>query len=260
MNIKQDQISLLLKEAHIASSSIRYGLNALCRANIYAKGDYYQAFFQLSIGLERLMKLIIIENYRGTNNSFPNNKVLKDYGHDLIEMFERINEIELFRHSDADMNDISFSILKCLSQFAKTTRYYNLDALTGKQQNIDPLIQWAIIQEEILRHNPKRKTSRDNGIQELKSYINENSVAMIFNEKNNIIDNTADFIDRVEMDAYVQEYAVYYTYLLISELVNKLLKIESNFELYPYLSEFFRGFYGGRTKYEIRKRRNWTNY
>lgn len=111
--------------------------------------------------------------------------------------------------------------------------------------------------KKILQHNPKRKTSSDNRIQELKGYINENSVAMIFTEKNNIIDNTADLIDRVEMDAYVQEYAVYYTYLLISELVNKLLKIESNFELYPYLSEFFMGFYGGYTKYEIRKKRNW---
>jgi hypothetical protein len=75
--ITNEQISLLIKEGHIASTCLGQGLTALRKASMERKDYYYQAFFLLTIGLERLMKLIIIHHYRGTSNTFPDNKILK---------------------------------------------------------------------------------------------------------------------------------------------------------------------------------------
>ncbi|WP_432405730.1 hypothetical protein [Wukongibacter sp. M2B1] len=77
MKITTTQEAILLKEAGLASSSLEYGLTILRKAELTRKAEYYQAFFQLSIGLERLMKIIIIENYLGVEKKFPSNSILK---------------------------------------------------------------------------------------------------------------------------------------------------------------------------------------
>ena len=54
----------LANEANLTASLLGNGLNALRKADLYHKGLYYQAFFSLSIGIERLLKIIIINEYR----------------------------------------------------------------------------------------------------------------------------------------------------------------------------------------------------
>ena len=51
---------LLLIEGSLSAYALANGLDCLRRANVYEKGMYYQSFFSLSIGIERLLKLIII--------------------------------------------------------------------------------------------------------------------------------------------------------------------------------------------------------
>lgn len=46
------------------------------------------------------MKLIIIQYYRGMNNTFPDNKVLKSYGHNVLSMIIVLINKELLRSSD----------------------------------------------------------------------------------------------------------------------------------------------------------------
>jgi hypothetical protein len=257
IQIKNDQISLLIKEGYIASTSIGYGLNALNRAGISAQGEYYQAFFQLSIGLERLMKLIIIQYYRGTNNTFPSNKVLKNYGHDLLELYQTINEFETNKKSIPD-DEISIKILSFLSEFAKTTRYYNLDTLTGREQKRNPLEVWNEIQEEISKRHSKRKTLKSEMNDHLALVLDEISSTVVFNEKNEIIRSAGDLLKKAEINKHVQGYAVYYTYLIISRLAKILDKTESQYGLFPYLWEFFTYFFDGLSKVEIRKKKNWV--
>ena len=50
----------LSNEASLTASLLGNGLNALRKADLYNKGLYYQAFFSLSIGIERLLKIIVI--------------------------------------------------------------------------------------------------------------------------------------------------------------------------------------------------------
>lgn len=63
---------LLANEAALTASLLGNGLNALRKAGIFNKGLYYQAFFSLSIGIERLLKMIIITRYRSNiTKNFP---------------------------------------------------------------------------------------------------------------------------------------------------------------------------------------------
>lgn len=256
IQIKNDQISLLIKEGYIASTSIGYGLNALSKAGIYAQGEYYQAFFQLSIGLERLMKLIIIQYYRGLNNEFPSNRILKNYGHDLLGLYHTILEFETNNKLIQD-DDISIKILSFLSEFAKTTRYYNLDTLTGREQKTNPLEAWHDIQEEISKRHSKRKTLKSELNDHFALILDEISATVVFNEKNEMIQSAGDLLKKAEINKHAQGYAVYYTYLIISRLAKTLDKTESQYGLFPYLWEFFTYFFDGFSKDEIRKKKNW---
>jgi hypothetical protein len=56
------------REAGIAGHSISSGLTALRQVNYAQKGLYNQAFFGLSIGLERLLKLIALIDFALLNH------------------------------------------------------------------------------------------------------------------------------------------------------------------------------------------------
>lgn len=140
----------MLREAGIAAQSICGGLTALRRAN-YAEVEYYSyALFGLSIGLERLFKLTILVDRRAQGLSYPTNDELKNhYGHDLKSLYSAVEEI---RHHYSDK--LSWSLpdehdaaaaLEVLADFAKVTRYYNLDVITGRSgiHTIrDPIRAW----------------------------------------------------------------------------------------------------------------------
>jgi hypothetical protein len=60
----------LLREAALVRHLLGSGVTALGRAD-YATGlgEYYSAFFGLSIGLERLAKLVLVADYAISNHS-----------------------------------------------------------------------------------------------------------------------------------------------------------------------------------------------
>jgi hypothetical protein len=53
----------LNREAQLAAGQIAIGITALGKANYADKGRYAEAFFGLSIGLERMAKLILIAGH-----------------------------------------------------------------------------------------------------------------------------------------------------------------------------------------------------
>jgi len=111
---------LLANEASLTSSLLGSGLNALRRADTYNKGLYYQAFFSLSIGIERLLKIIIINQYRCENEgTFPKDIKLKKLSHNLIDLCEHTGIS--FR------NSLHIKIIEFLSSFSTKARYYNID-------------------------------------------------------------------------------------------------------------------------------------
>jgi hypothetical protein len=73
----QQKISLL-QEAEIALYSIETGLGQLAKNRPYAPKPYYFGWFiLLSMGFERLMKIIICLHEFETNGSFPSRRFLQ---------------------------------------------------------------------------------------------------------------------------------------------------------------------------------------
>lgn len=261
MKITTTQEEILLKEAGLASSSLEYGLTILRKAELTRKAEYYQAFFQLSIGLERLMKIIIIENYLGVEKKFPSNSILKGYGHKLVNLFDATSKLQTGQYIDPRLNDISNSILNLLSEFAISTRYYNLDVLTqGKTKSKDPLVVWKQIQDKIRGVHKKRITKKDIYGFELAQIVDNKSITRIFDESNNILSKYSEFYRNVYDTDFIQGHATVYTLDLICYLVNILSDVEEEYNLYPYLREFFwylTGNWGNSS--QKRRKRNWIN-
>ncbi|EGT0279274.1 hypothetical protein I4K63_004606, partial [Escherichia coli] len=71
-------------EALLASASLRSGLTALNKCKYHDKGSFYNAFFQLSIGLERFFKIIYVVQYMIENDlNKPTYSHLRKLGHDI---------------------------------------------------------------------------------------------------------------------------------------------------------------------------------
>jgi len=157
MNEKE---KLLLNEAKLTCSMLGNGLNSLRKSSILNVGLYYQSFFSLSIGIERLLKIIIIIKYRCENNGFfPTSEEIKvkSFGHNIIKLIDFLDiKIE---------NEIELKILEFLNNFSKKSRYFNIDGIIN--ENIDyenPLHSWKKIQEDILKIIKKGKKRYEIGI------------------------------------------------------------------------------------------------
>lgn len=146
----------LQQESYLTATCIGGGLTAVRRVDRKGKGEWYSAFFQLSIGLERLMKAIIIVDHinRGQLASLTR-KILRDkYGHDLLTLFDSVGAIGVSTSpnpaSVVSKTSTGYAILEFLSNFADQARYHNLDSLVSAPTGTDPLTGWKAIVDRIL--------------------------------------------------------------------------------------------------------------
>ncbi|EML0257826.1 hypothetical protein V9648_004292 [Vibrio vulnificus] len=151
------------KEASLIRHLIGSGATSLGKANYADKiGEYYNAFFGLSVGIERLAKLILVVNYSLLNQGrMPNEKVVRKFGHnisDLVEAVENIsNEQELSLRYSKPTNSICKKIVECLDSFAdaRRGRYANFSSLGNPNLSSEEPIEkwWSIVAEEILKEH-----------------------------------------------------------------------------------------------------------
>jgi hypothetical protein len=157
---------LLQQEGHLISACLALGLTELRVANVHNKGALYSSLLNISVGMERLMKAIIIMQYMLTNNlSVPTKKQLKDYGHKITDLYDECVKISISNSVNLPkrslLNKTSQKLLELLSDFAQTTRYHNLDALSDQQIGKDPLEYWSEIMSLILKQDvPKREKDK----------------------------------------------------------------------------------------------------
>jgi hypothetical protein len=259
VNITDKESSLMINEGYLASSSINHGLTSLRKATLAQKGEYYLAFFQLSIGLERLMKLIIIQDFRAKDNTFPDNKYIRNFSHNLKQLFEKCESIGIEHNVISKADDISFKILLMLSNFSQTTRYYNLDFLTGRNTAINPLEEWAEIQIFLKNLYYGDRNIVPVQIRQLFESLDEISVTIVSNKYSDSISKASDFLLEVEEDRKLQGYAVYHIFLIIIFLVETLREIEYTKNIYPNLREFFGQYHDKYKLNEIVRKMKWSN-
>src|SRR5688572_29684559 len=87
---------LLQQEGYLIRSTLLSGLHHLRSARLDTKGHFYTAFFQLSTGLERLMKATFIIDFMRENQlATPTNRQLRDFGHVLTTIFDHLAGLKL---------------------------------------------------------------------------------------------------------------------------------------------------------------------
>lgn len=162
---KQQEIQkdfALINEVDTSARLIKLGFGEI--QNIDTVNDFYFLPFQLlSQGFERLMKCYICLGYYEKHKTFPSSNDIKT--HDLTKLLDKILRDyfvvgsdsrtkwqEVFLKNDEDLK----KAISIISEFGKYARYYNLDVITGTQENnslINPKDEWADFINTIAKKN-----------------------------------------------------------------------------------------------------------
>ncbi len=264
----------LQREAQLSAEQIAIGVTALGRANHAQPGLYAQAFFSLSIGLERLCKLIIVADHAiNTNGQYPTDSVLREVGHNLINAIRKCEEIAISTNTSRDYanrpNDIiNQSIAAVLSDFANKTRYYNLSFITGTTgESVDPIKAWwqKVAIPICERHYSERQRTKDlENTARLTALFGDSSMILHFAEDGAMIKDAQEFFGRAGTTATVQKFGRMYTLqivrwlaMILFELSHKgayLLRIESLLDLHSPFALFCND-----DSY-LRRRKSWSIY
>ena len=159
----RDSFFLLQQEGYLIRTLIAQGLTALRSANLDEKGQYYAAFFGLSIGFERLLKVIIILDHMARQELRPPTegtlrKCGGRSGHDLRVLLKTARAINtnssLHTLATIEPPSLEYEIIEHLSDFGESCgRYANLDALASGRAQPDPLAHWKGIIAKILEQD-----------------------------------------------------------------------------------------------------------
>lgn len=175
-----DSFRLLQQEGELFQSCLCSGFSALRHADPGNKGAYYTAFFQLSIGIERMMKLVFILRHMTQHGlATPTSAELRSLGHDLTAIYSALGLVTPNGPAPQGVSANS-QLLDFLTEFAKTTRYHNLDTLAKGKPTRDPLVEYnrvflRIVSDDLDRRVLQRISSQ---AQALASAL-ENSVGVI---------------------------------------------------------------------------------
>lgn len=219
---------LLEQEGMLAQACLCNGLTALRRANLGdKKGLFYSAFFELSIGFERTLKLVLILDHMARNQLIPpDSKTVEDYGHKLRILFDSTKAICAARGVTAldafQADSLPITILGFLDDFAHPGgRYSNINKLTGHkhQAMADPIVKWGEIASLIVcKHATpgQRKRAALNG--QLASAAFGDAAASLISDMNQQQMGVARLFTRAsELDSAAR-HAVYALVTLIAAL------------------------------------------
>jgi hypothetical protein len=151
---------LLEQEGLLAQACLCNGLTALRRANLGdKKGLFYSAFFELSIGFERVLKLVLILDHMACNRLVPpDSEAVRGYGHKLQVLFDAAKAICITRSINAldefHADSLPMVLLSFLDDFAHPGgRYSNINKITGDRNRnlIDPIARWGDIASRIIQ-------------------------------------------------------------------------------------------------------------
>jgi hypothetical protein len=225
------------REAELAGAQIALGATALGRANHARIGDYTMAFFGLAIGLERMGKLIVLADYAIEHGGkFPDNKFLKHViSHDLgllLDHCESVSSKRAFSHeySKRPNDGVHQGIIQTLSEFAKQTRYYNLDFLTGSNSASRPEpveIWWKRVGEPILaRHYTARQRAKDAAVaKNLDKLLRGKARVIHHSETGDAINDIAGLTLRGGATRVVQKYGRLYVLQIVRWLTCMIFEL-----------------------------------
>jgi hypothetical protein len=262
---------LLEKEGLLIRSTLSLGLTALRNATLNSKDKYYSAFFELSIGLERLMKTTLILAHMSNNRlAPPTQSALKKLGHDLETLFAECKKLE-HSCSQSSLSQLSTSstpirILIFLSKFARGDRYHNIDALTGAGA-VDPLANWKEILDHILLTDVSAEQIRRATHQSLA--ISSRIADITFTVTSDLDDTSLNVHQALAIPSLQElaaRHAVWHVHVILVGLADLLdcvtttalqenAKVGTSVAHIPHMREFFH-FLGGK-RADVLKKKRW---
>ncbi|QHW96292.1 hypothetical protein [Klebsiella variicola] len=216
------------REASLVRHLIGSGATAIGRANYADKmGEYYTAFFGLSVGLERLSKLILVAHYAIENQGrMPDERVVREFRHNLIDLTNKVENIsekmQLSLSYSRPIQEIPQKILQCLDSFAdaRRGRYANFASLDNPNLTGDEPVNkwWGEVAECILEKHYYGKVAqrRVEGRAELNdAMISPFTMVIHTNESGNTMLDVKSASIRTGQNAIVQKWGRYYSLTIV---------------------------------------------
>lgn len=241
------------REASLVRHLIGSGATAIGRANYADKmGEYYTAFFGLSVGLERLSKLILVANYAIENSGkMPDEKVVRKFGHKLIDLANEVESIsekmQLSLRYSRPTQEIPQKILECLDSFAdaRRGRYANFTSLDNPNLTEDEPINkwWGEVAECILEKHYYGKTVQkrvESRAELINSMISPFTMVIQTNESGHTMHDVESASIRTGQNAIVQKWGRYHS-LAIARWLSTVLSELSHIACYTHNIDGFFG-------------------
>lgn len=226
------------REGMLVRHLIGSGATALGRANYADKtGEYYTAFFGLSVGLERLAKLILVADHAISNGGqMPGQDVVRKYGHKLADLMDAADAVAAKHALKLDYprpaTAVSTKIVECLDAFADASRgrYANFAALGDPNLGQDEPIRkwWSEVAELVLAEHyhgkpvQERVEGRARAVDALMSPI---SMVLHINETGDAMQDVLSSSIRTGQTDLVQRFGRYYALTVVrwlSEVFSEL--------------------------------------
>lgn len=234
-------------------SSLKTSLAALRTWRIEDKGAFYVAFFGLTTGFERLLKVLILLDHWNHSRKFLTDEELKVYGHDIGKLYGTVETLfeqyGVIRKDHLKLDKIDQKLLMFLTGFARRGRYYNLFTLSGSDGVVDPLGEWEDLLREIYEKDvPKEKRLQEPDENEiLVDHVEGNGCVKLTRKGNPMQTQTEHVYDQGKMRLALPEMC-WRLVKLIAPLQSLLISIheqvrekdhETDGELsVPYMEEF----------------------
>ncbi|MCH2486765.1 MAG: hypothetical protein MK010_03345 [Erythrobacter sp.] len=213
------------REASLVSQIIGSGATALGRASYGSGfGEYYTAFFGLSIGIERLAKLILVADYALDNGgALPGQSVVRKYGHKLKDLIAKVDEIAKKRKITVTYllptDPICSAVIDCLDAFSDASRgrYANFEAIGNPafDPSNEPVNKWwTEVVEPILDKHYRGKRAED-GVKNRAAIINamigHAASVLHTNETGAVMSDVSTASERTGQTKWAQKYGRFYT-------------------------------------------------
>ncbi len=226
------------REAKLVCQLLGSGATSLGRASYGDQmGEYYTAFFGLTIGLERLAKLILVVDHAIKNGgTMPKEKVIKKYGHKLARLLAAAADVEA-KHGlklkyKRPTGPISAKIVDLLDSFADAARgrYANFAALGDPNlSREEPIARWwEEVAKLILKSHYERKPIQarvEAKARAVHGILSPISMVLDNNESGDIIQDLDTATLRAGQTEIVQKSGRFYTLTVVrwlSELMSEL--------------------------------------
>lgn len=255
--LEDHKLNSIVRELGIITHLIGSGLTTIRKADFVQHGKFGSSFFELTLGIERICKIIIIRKFQRTNNGeFPTNKYIRNFSHSITDLISEV--FNGYESKFIGNDEIIDEMISFFSEFAKTIRYYNLDSITKDvDSKNDPMKLWAIIQDKIVKRHYKKKDFTEFE-KKIITGLDIHSTFMFHDMEGNLINNASDFYEKGKTLETIQSYSVYYIHQIIVDIVRIINEEEQKYYVYPVMTEFFPYYHETSfKKQQILKKKKW---